>query len=152
MAKYLIKHTCDHVAEYNIGGKIDTRAGKRDWLAGQACPGCRKAQQIAAETAQATTARAALPPMPLLNGSVKQVAWADTIRANAIADAYAVVRQMADKATALGQPGVDETVTLYHGYISQLCNEQLSAGWWIDHRTYDAKALLRAGRELAAKI
>lgn len=75
MAKYTVTHTCGHEREYQLYGKIRERDGKMAWLASQECPECRrKAEEAAAKKATEGM------ELPELEGSEKQVKWANTIR------------------------------------------------------------------------
>lgn len=82
MAKYTITHTCGHDHEYQLYGKHTERDRKIAWLEGQDCPACKRAAEE--EAAKAATEGMELPE---LEGSVKQVAWANTIRAQFIEEA-----------------------------------------------------------------
>lgn len=76
MAKYTITHKCGCERTYNIIGKHTERDRKIEWLEGQDCPECKREAED--EAAKAATEGMDLPE---LEGSVKQVAWANTIRA-----------------------------------------------------------------------
>lgn len=79
MAKYTVTHTCGHEVEYQLYGKHTERDRKIEWLSGQECPECRrKAEEEAAKEATAGI------ELPELEGSEKQVKWANVIRANFI--------------------------------------------------------------------
>lgn len=81
MSKYTVTHTCGHEHEYNLFGKHVDRDRKIEWLSGQECPECRrKAEEEAAK--EATEGM----ELPELDGSEKQVKWANTIRASFIQD------------------------------------------------------------------
>lgn len=82
MAKYTVTHTCGHQHEYQLYGKHTERDRKIAWLEGQDCPACKRAAEE--EAAKAATEGMELPE---LEGSVKQVAWANTIRAQFIEEA-----------------------------------------------------------------
>lgn len=79
MAKYTVTHTCGHEVEYQLFGKHTERDRKIEWLSGQECPECRrKAKEEAAKEATAGM------ELPELEGSEKQVKWANTIRGTMI--------------------------------------------------------------------
>lgn len=75
MAKYTVTHICGHEREYQIYGKHTERDRKIAWLAGQECPACRR--KAVEEAAKEATKGMELPE---LEGSEKQVKWANTIR------------------------------------------------------------------------
>lgn len=79
MAKYTVTHTCGHEHEYQLIGKHTERERKIEWLEKQDCPTCRR-------KAEEEAAKAATEGMELaqLIGSPKQIAWAESIRGNAI--------------------------------------------------------------------
>ncbi len=79
MANYTVTHICGHTKEHNILGTNvrNEREHKAAWLAEQICYDCKeKAKQDKIDTINAT-----LIP---LNGSPKQIDWANSIRANAM--------------------------------------------------------------------
>lgn len=75
MAKYTITHTCGHDHEYQLFGKSNERERKMAWLEKQECPECRRKAEE--EAAKAATEGIELPE---LEGTEKQVKWANTIR------------------------------------------------------------------------
>lgn len=79
MAKYNITHSCGCERTYNLYGKHTERDRKIAWLAGQECPACRRKAEE--EAAKAATEGMELPE---LEGSEKQVKWAESIRAQFI--------------------------------------------------------------------
>jgi hypothetical protein len=79
MAKYTVTHTCGHEHEYNLFGKHTERERKIEWLEKQDCPACRRKAEE--EAAKAATEGVELPE---LEGSEKQVKWANTIRGTMI--------------------------------------------------------------------
>ena len=84
MAKYTITHSCGHEHEYQLFGKSNERERKMAWLESQECPECRRKAEE--EAAKAATEGIELPE---LEGSEKQVKWANTIRGNMISCAKA---------------------------------------------------------------
>ena len=81
MAKYEITHCCGHVRTYNLFGKTDDRNRKIEWLESQPCPDCKREEENA-ESAK----KAAAENRPVLTGSEKQVAWANTLREEVISE------------------------------------------------------------------
>ncbi len=112
MAKYTITYRCGHTAEVQLYGKYEDREKKIAWYKTIDCPECRaKAQAVASEANGYAT----------LEGSEKQVRWANDIRAKKIADA----EKLAAK--------VNKNKDLFDGAVKQMKNE-ISASWWIDRR------------------
>lgn len=81
MSKYHITHSCGHSRTYNICGTDvhGERGRKAKWYASQPCPDCRRAEENAA-AAQSNREKG----LPQLEGSPKQIAWAETIRCAAV--------------------------------------------------------------------
>lgn len=104
MAKYTITHTCGCERTYNLIGKHTDRERKIAWLEQQQCPDCRR--QAEDEAAKAATEGMELPE---LEGSPKQVKWANTIRGqfieaarkhSAITDANKAIAVLASETSA----------------------------------------------------
>lgn len=87
MASFTINHTCGHEAEVQLFGKVKDRESKADWMANNPCADCAKAQKAAKNEAagQIATTQASEAGLPVLEGSDKQVAWANTIRMERLA-------------------------------------------------------------------
>jgi len=121
MAKYHITHSCGHTVTHNIVG---TNAhGERDrreqQLTSQVCAECYRAEQ----TAAAVEANAGLPA---LSGSAKQIAWAESIRAKAVASLEEARAQMNSEHPLAAKAG-----ELVDGVLAQS-----EARYWIDNRGY----------------
>lgn len=81
MAKYEIHHCCGHTRTVNLYGKTADRNRTIEWLESQPCPDCKREEENA-ESAK----KAAAENRPVLTGTEKQVAWANTIRENTISE------------------------------------------------------------------
>lgn len=79
MAKYTVKHSCGHETEYKLFGRLAERYRKLEWLETQPCFDCRRK----AEEAEALKIIEGME-LPELKGTSKQIAWANTIRAQYI--------------------------------------------------------------------
>lgn len=79
MATYTIKHTCGHVAHHNICGTNvnGQRDNKVKYLESKICQDCDRAKKL-------EEAKQANADLPQLTGTVKQIAWAEQIRAAAV--------------------------------------------------------------------
>jgi len=131
MAKYTVEHTCGHDEEHQLFGKHSGFGGrdqKLEWLETQDCSACQKIARDKQHAEANAAAKAANAGLVELQGSVKQVAWAETIRAQFVSD-------LAPKLTNFKAAGMD----VYHGVL-----EQTSASWWIDRRNDDAMCIMRA--------
>ncbi|MFD0405570.1 hypothetical protein [Kitasatospora sp. NPDC127116] len=131
--KTLIRHCCGHEAIANITGPTATRDNRADWLATQLCPDCARQQraQTNASENQAATDRARSAGWPVLTGTPKQTAWAESIRADAIDSMSDRLRQ--------GLPGdiADQVLALW----TPAALREIRAEWWIDHRAGTVRAV-----------
>jgi hypothetical protein len=147
MSKREIEHSCGHTETHNITGPYKGRDAKAAWLAERPCSDCYRAKKAseAARQREATNRAAAAANeaegLPALAGSEKQIAWAETIRAEWIAN---VRRMMADhekkfarrdEMEAKGVPAdVLDEIDMVTRQIAAELTGQTSAAWWIDHR------------------
>lgn len=117
----IVTHSCGHQQSHALFGTFAAdveREARR--LARRTCSACYREKRTHA--AQADTALLLDLPLAPLEGSAKQVSWADTIRAKRMA---ALVKTGTDVAPLAGR-----------------CD----AKWWIDHRdAADAELLALAG-------
>lgn len=89
MAKYDVTYACGHSTEVQLYGPGKERTRRMDWMRTQECPACKTA------TAQATNEAAGLPA---LVGTPKQVAWAESIRAELVRQLDGVIANSYGKA------------------------------------------------------
>jgi len=135
MAKHTITHTCGHEVVHNLTGKSSYRQWKKEQLEHEICAECWKAAR--AEVAAAKTADAGLVE---LGGTEKQIAWANTIRLEKLAEidkTVAEIKAVPLSATEKGQRNMaklDEVVAAIRG--------KESARWWIDARYDDGRRIL----------
>ena len=131
MAKYQVTFGCGHTEQKELFGKVKERESRiAYWEEKGLCTDCYKAEQEAKrvrENAEAAQKAEAFG-WANLQGSEKQVAWANTIRLN-------IMRQLEQ---ILNQSDGAMKVRAH-------LNNKLESKWWIDNRQTDA-------RLLAAKI
>lgn len=87
MSKQDINYACGHDGVINIVGPKRNREYVAKSESRKLCPECYSAK-LAADRAAASAAaaeQAKATGLPALTGSAKQIAWAETIRANAVA-------------------------------------------------------------------
>jgi len=142
MAKYTITHSCGHTVEHQIYGS--NSKGERDrkiaWLEAHVCSECYKVEKM--EKAAQTNSDA---NMAELEGSPKQIAWAEDIR-NKILPAIAEMQKKIDEGK-----GTSELYIKQRDAMQAAINEvrgQSSAKWWIDHRDerFDAGWLMNIAK------
>lgn len=134
--KYTVKCSCGHEIEVNIYGKESERESKIKWYETEAvCPECYKSKMENERKAAADGLN-----LPELEGSEKQVAWAEKIRAAFIrsyestVNTYAKGTQEQREATkkAIDAATANPRVKLYKKVIAVF--EEKSAKWWIENR------------------
>lgn len=164
MAKYALTYDCGHNGEVQIVGPTKDRAYKLARMSERDCPACAAAKRTAARATENATAAQANAGLPALEGSEKQVAWAETIRAKALAEAgNQVPAQRMSFPHALialgGRHGVSESDLAARSLAvhdaMQAARRHLetcsSAKWWIDNREVLKAHVGFAGREASAR-
>lgn len=136
MAKYTVKHICGHTHEHGLIGKNADRERRLAWLETVDCPECYKAKQQAEREAanQKAAEDNAAAGLPALTGTEKQVAWAETIRAEKM---VALNQLIADMEQYIAKPESSESQrkALRLGIkIVQKVQAVDNAVWWIDNR------------------
>jgi hypothetical protein len=130
MAKFQITHSCGHTVMHQLYGPVKDRQGKADWLAERPCYECYQAERAREREEQNRAAAQANRDnhLPVLTGSDKQVAWAESIRASMIPALKKIRHQIA---ADLNREGATEALDIADGAMAET-----SAAWWIDnHRT-----------------
>ena len=119
MAKYTITYKCGHTEEMQLFGKMNDRDRKIAWYATQDCPECK-----------AAAARAAAKERGLveLEGTAKQIVWAEQIRAKLLELSEQIKKQLETKAE-------DPRVLELFAVLDDAKNNS-KASFWIDSR-YD---------------
>ena len=142
MAKYGVDYTCGHRGTVELLGKCSVRYERIAYMERtQVCPDCYREARDAQRAAQSQTAAKQNTGMVDLIGTPKQVAWAETIRVEKLANAARII----DRATNLiseGDPDKRDAAKV----AIEITNEwttQASASWWIDHRNTELEAAIR---------
>jgi hypothetical protein len=136
--KYYITHSCGHeervdITGTNVHGERDRKAERME---SKPCRACEMSSHAATDT-QAAESNSA-EGMPSLDGSAKQVAWAETIRRETL-DAIASRSQHLHEAGRDDMAEVVEFIRRHAGTITD-------AAWWIDNRRDAASALSAQAR------
>ncbi len=129
--KYAVKcEKCGKEYQIALFGKMD----RREWIVehgSHICDDCKAAERAAANATNATNAannnNAGLPP---LTGSDKQIAWAETIRAEKLA---------AFRAAGIKPEMLEKVIAVVFA--------ETSASAWIDRRNADVRQLMAANRD-----
>jgi hypothetical protein len=145
MAKYDVTYACGHTGKIALFGK----QSDRDWRLGveesKLCPECWQAKREVdklKENAESAAANqdAGLPP---LEGTEKQVVWAETIRFKII---NAIQTKLVDRVLEAAKTEHPEEWAEAIATFKAL-QKHSAASWWIDHRdteldTYSLRKLL----------
>lgn len=152
MAVHKVTHCCGHTVFHNLFGKFEDREKRAEWLEDQLCPDCWKKQRqekIDAENSKfaAANAEAGLPP---LTGTPKQIAWAETIRADMVNKMDAAKARYPEmqkqilanpekfqktiaEITARGFESVEDSFEYAVKAIDRI-KQETAASWFINHR------------------
>lgn len=159
MAHYDITHTCGHDERIELFGKTSERERRIEWLQERPCTECWKKEQAAEDEARknkeaamiveklgddaADAVNAISDATCALEGSAKQVAWAEDIRTKCIAQA---LDQLLDLAARLpGEATAQQSAALAArcNAIASVIANKTSAAWWIENRDDIDKAVVR---------
>ena len=134
MAHYDVNHSCGHSQEVELFGKTSHRYEKIAWMERGVCPDCYRAekQQEREQENERAVGLAKSLGFPVLEGSMKQVAWGSSIR------------QKTYESICRSNP---EHPVYGYGLVAEAISLEASAKWWIDNRNTD---FLRITRMIAA--
>ena len=142
--KYSVNHICGHTETHTLYGPGKERERKLSWMETTDCSECYQAAlkiQRDAENAKAAEINQA-NALPTLTGSEKQIAWAETIRAEKIAQLDELIcaanTQIANGAAKADDPNVIN----FFAWAETLRNTTASS-WWIDNRNISALGIIR---------
>jgi len=145
MAKYTITHSCGHDQEHSILGTNakGQRDRKKQWLSEGVCTDCYNAEQAEKMADATASAKESNSALPRLEGSEKQIAWAETIRAKVVIELKTITDYIAST-RANATP--DQAIKLDKGLaiIAETLTKS-SSRYWIDNRdvTFDGRWLTR---------
>lgn len=114
MAKYTVKHACGHEREYQLFGKHSDRESRLEWLATQDCPVCARLSEAKKNAEAIAGTQFAEIENTVLEGTEKQVAWAQEIRLKFLAELSEI---------AVGK---------YTSAIIKFFSEKTEVKFWID--------------------
>lgn len=159
MAHYDITHTCGHDERIELFGKTSERERRIEWLQERPCTECWKKER-AAEVEARKNKEAAMIVEKLgndaaeaintlsnatctLEGSAKQIAWAEDIRTKCIAQALDQIRDLVARIPAKANAQQSASFTAHCKAIASTIANKTSAAWWIENRDDIAKAVIR---------
>jgi hypothetical protein len=153
---HIVRHACGHTVLYPFYGDDDfTWPDRVQQLGEGSCRLCqveeqRKEQRQKSEQARHQAQQRGLPP---LEGSDKQVAWAETVRLNAFGAVDKVLKWMEQVGAQAEEEDPDHWHTMQQGVRKSIeyLENQIDAKWWIDHR-HGMYNSLDGGRALLSSI
>jgi hypothetical protein len=152
----VIKHACEHTVLYPFYGDDDFSWVDRMQQLGQGiCRLCAAAGQQEERRKKAVQARhhAKERGLPPLEGSDKQLAWAETVRLGAFSAIDKVLKWVDEVSAEAEREDPDYWSTVTQGITRSITylEEQTDAKWWIDHR-HGMFNNLDSGRALLSSI
>lgn len=135
----VVRHSCEHVSLYPFYGEDDFAWDERlNHLATTPCRPCQAQEQAQERQQKATEAKLAAKErgLPPLEGSDRQVEWAESIRLNAFGAVDKVLRWVEENNEQAEAEDPDHWSTIKQGIAKAITwlEEQVEAKWWIDHR------------------
>lgn len=155
MAKHHIKMVCGHTETHEIYGPMKDRPRKATAISYRQCHDCNSNDNLQ-RGAQAATANAAAG-LPILKGSPKQIAWAESIRETALAEDaewLAVTLDVGRKQVEAGE-GTEAQYDLLAAQLNggyAALRHEASATYWIDSRSSGNGARVKAKARDFAKV
>ena len=121
MAHYDVNHSCGHTQVIELFGKTSARYEKIEWMERGLCPDCYRAekQQEREQENERAVGLAKSLGFPVLEGSMKQVAWGSSIR------------QKTYESICKTEP---EHPIYGYGLVAEVISLEALAKWWIDNR------------------
>jgi len=146
MAKYQITRACGHTETAQIAGPVAGRDRQAEYESGKLCYECYKAEQAKQRAAESQAAGEAAKSsgLPVLTGSEKQIAWAETIRASA-SQSLNAMRPMLQAAPEANRKAADIAIGIIDATLART-----SAHDWIESRatSYDRAWLAAQTKKL----
>jgi hypothetical protein len=127
MSWYYGTYSCGHEGRVNIVGPTKDRQWKADRHFEGLCPECWEAKKKADREAANVEAAAKAKEMelPELEGSEKQIAWANTIRV-----------QIIDAIEEFKNRDGTTVTDAFHKTVDYVIIHRVKASWWIEKRYY----------------
>lgn len=135
MAHYDITYTCGHTDRVNLIGPHRSRAARINYMESGPCFECYKVEKH-----QAAREQAQEMDLPLLDGTPKQVEWAESLRVQILAKIDAELVAIEAKTPPDHVPTADDRAVLH---AVAVITTETSARWWIDHRDDSPAQIIR---------
>jgi hypothetical protein len=155
MSQYTIEFSCKHTENRNIVGKEKDRKGKADWMAQGVCSDCYKLEKAAERQKElsAQMATAAQFTLADLEGSEKQVAWAEKIRVKMIVAVENLKTKMVDYAnetelSEIESAQLELNLSVYAEVIEAI-GSKVKSTWFIDNQSFERNGIKTFMNKLA---
>lgn len=134
MAHFDGTYSCGHEGEVSIPGTRKTGEYRAKMIFSGLCPDCQAAadEKLVAELKEKYSSPDS--DLPMLEGSVKQIVWAESLRASRIDQVDCLVKEIKNFCD-------DESINLALFAIQKIFQIS-SSRWWIDHRNYDLESMV----------
>jgi hypothetical protein len=138
MAKYNVTHTCGHTETVQLYDSVKSREYRLSRLEQEQCQDCKRSRHDASNL-EATIANAINGLPALMQGSDRQIGWADQIRRTKLLEMDALMAKL------YADPRAQEEPSLMAAWqaAERAVRSQTSATWWIDHRNKPVADLMR---------
>lgn len=159
MAHYDVTHACGHDERIELFGKTSERERRIEWLQERPCMECWKKERAAEAEARknkeaamivealgndaAEAVNALSNATCTLEGSAKQVAWAEDIRTKCIDQLLGQVRNLVARIPGKATAQQSATFAARRNAIASMIANETSAAWWIENRDDIDKAVVR---------
>lgn len=148
MAQYNVTHSCGHDQAHQLYGKNIERESKIEWFQTTPCTECWKKEQQSKKQKEIEIAHKqtneylSTHSLPELNGSEKQIKWANDLRVAIISD-YDKIKKV-----ILSKNNDDPLIpTLLVRFETELLSHT-SAKWWIDNRDQSYNDIMASGNPI----
>jgi hypothetical protein len=160
MAKVTVNFSCGHSEVQQFYGKHAERVSRLEWLERGVCRECFRVEQIKKRAGESTAAaeQAKNNGLPPLVGSEKQIAWAETIRKNAlISESNTVIsrgKYEEEYAKLSSEEQKNKAVRIFESMVRarNRLETETSSKWWIDNRDTIERYVREQGIEASKKI
>lgn len=147
MSQYTIEFSCNHTEVRNIVGREKDRQGKADWMARGVCSDCYKAEKATERQKEqsAQMATAAQFVLAELEGSEKQIAWAEKIRAKMIVEIENLKAKMVDYSNKTELSEIESAqlqlnLSVFAEVIDTI-GSKIKSTWFIDNQSFDRNGI-----------
>lgn len=143
MAWYYGTYSCGHEGRTNIIGPTKNRQWISDRHFEGLCAECYEAKKIVDREKANTEAaeKAKETELPELEGTEKQVAWANTLRQVMIDETEKWIEKMTR--VYEGEPGLDSAANEINNILNFILTTKTKAFWYIDNRTVEFESILK---------